>query len=472
MRQGNTQREPTLRGRALARKKELSRESEATNKKTATIGTAGEVFTDGTVIELIRDRDSTEQLKLLVWNGADVRVGNRVEYNDHVYVPPALDPTIVRALRLPSQSAPYGTTRGLFNELRKQFRQYTALSENFVSLVCSFAICTWFADCLQAAPCLLLVGPSVNEAGKVLQLLDRVCRHSLLLGELTAAGFCSLPMRLCPTVLINQQALGVPILRLLRTSNARNLYVVRNGHALNLFCSKAILSMGPLEDTLFNGSAIRIPVTPSRRPLPILDERVLQGIANDLQPKLLAYRLANLAKVQNSEFDAPQFNSPMRELARTLGASIADDQDLQAGVISLLQDRNEEVLAERWTDLYAVVIEGVLFFCHDEGRHSVYVGEVAVAANTIMRGRGEKVELEARAIGEKLRYLGLPTCPRDSRGYKLVLTESVRRRTHELAHDFDVPSVGDGTVRCVHCIPLMSTDGTQDWARVKSDYEG
>jgi len=422
------------------------------------VQTSGEVLADGTLIELIRG-DTETQLKLLTWSGGKGKVASFAQYKGRVYAPVFLEPTILRALQLPSQSAPYGTTRNLFDDVTKPVSHYTALSENFVSLLCHFGISTWFPDCTLVAPCLVLVGPAASEAARVLRLLHCVCRHALLLGDLNPAGLCSLPMYLCPTLLIAQPELSAPTLRLLQTSNIRNLYVPRRGQLLDLFCPQAIHSMEPLGDASLCSTAIRIPVTPTRRQLPILDEGVLRKIAKDLQPKLLTYRLMNYARVRNSDFDVPQLTSLMRDPARSLGASIVDDPELQAGIISLLQDQDEEIRGERWTDLYSVVSEAALFLCHDGEKQSAYVGEVASVANIILKRRGETVELESRAVGEKLRWLGLSTTPRDSKGYKILLTDAVRRRIHELTRDFEVPSVQDGVARCKHCAQINGAVG-------------
>jgi len=66
-------------------------------------------------------------------------------------------------------------------------------------------------------------------------------------------------------------------------------------------------------------------------------------IANDVQRKLLLYRLRNYAKVRDLEFDLPEFTAAERTHARTLGASIVDAPELQAGLIAALRSQDEDV---------------------------------------------------------------------------------------------------------------------------------
>ncbi len=75
--------------------------------------TAGEVLSDGTVLELIRENGNTGELRLLAWDGATAKVAGYAEHKGKTYVPAALDPTILRAMRLPSRIMPYGLTRAL-----------------------------------------------------------------------------------------------------------------------------------------------------------------------------------------------------------------------------------------------------------------------------------------------------------------------------------------------------------------------
>ena len=79
------------------------------------------------------------------------------------------------------------------------------------------------------------------------------------------------------------------------------------------------------------------------------------------------------------------------------------------GIIPLLKERNEEVRADAECSNYLneIVVEGMLGFCHEEGKQSVRVREIASAVNSILRAREEMVELSPKQVGNKLRALGL-----------------------------------------------------------------
>ncbi len=82
--------------------------------KDDSVATAGEIFHDH-VIELVRREAGGPAL--LAWDGNSAKVAAQLEYGQKIYVPLALEPTILRALRLPKQATAHGSTAGLFSSM-------------------------------------------------------------------------------------------------------------------------------------------------------------------------------------------------------------------------------------------------------------------------------------------------------------------------------------------------------------------
>ncbi len=430
----------------------------ATADRRSPIETGGELFADGASIELILDAE-TERLNLLLSDGENHSVGPRVEYGGRVYVPADLDRSILRALTWPTKRMPYGSTEQLFTALRDLLTNHGFPTE--VALSTTYDVfATWFPECLPAAPCLVIAGPR-PEANLLLQLLGCLVRHALPLAEVSRAGLCSLPMDLHPTLLIDLEHVSPSTRRLLSASNNPNAYVPRNEALVNLYCAKAIYRGDSLGDDVFSDAALRINLAPSRGRLPILDAKTQQEIATKLQSQLVAYRCRNVAKVRESQFDLPGFASVTRILARVLGGCIVDAPELQAGLVPLLEEQEQEIRAARWVDLRCVVIEALLYHCHHSQKESVHVGEIAFVVNTILKGRGETVQLEAKEVGGIVRSLGLSP-KRDTKGWAIRLTDEVRRRIHRLARDFDVSAVREGVAMCPHCSEILGAGDIQN----------
>ncbi len=437
----------------------------ATTDQCPPLETLGELFGDGRSIELIRDTE-TGRLNLLLSDGENCTLAPRVEYMGRVYVPADLSPSILRAVTWPTKCTDYGSTETLFTAVRESFTNH-GFPEEVALPTTYFALPTWFPECLPAAPCLSIAGPR-PEANLLLQLLACLVRHALPLAEVSRAGLCSLPMDLQSTLLIDQEHLSPSTRRLLSTSNNPNAYVPWKAGLVNVYCPKAIYQGNTLGNGLFGDAAVHINLAPSRGRLPMLDEKARQEIATALQPQLVAYRSRNIAKVRESTFDLPGFASPIRILARVLGACIVDAPELQAGLIPFLEDHQEKIRAERWVDLRCVVIEALVYYCHSAKKDRVHVGEIAAAASTILKARGEIPPSDPKPIGGILRFLQFSP-KRDSQGYAIQLTDRARRRIHRLARDFDVAAVQQGVTLCPHCSEIAAAG--ENWSEPKSEEE-
>ncbi len=409
--------------------------------------TGGEALADGTAIELVRDA-VTGQLILLTWDGKQVKVGPRAEHRGHVCTPLFVEPTSLRALRLPTRTAPFGSTRELFTAVTGLFARCNLPEESTIQLA-HFTFATWFADCLALAPTLVVVGPG-TEATLLFRLLACLCRRALLLGDLSLAGLGSLPMDLHPTLLVNQADLSRAACKVLRASSVRNTYFPGGRRLLDPFCAKAVYVGEPQRNRSLGDAALLVTIPPAHGYLPLLDVQAEEQVADEFQSKLLGYRLANHSKVRTSDFQVAEFSSSTAALARALGVCIVDDPELQSGVKTVLRRQDEAARVRRATGLEAVVIEALLVLCHEE-RESAYIGEIAKVANGILLGRGETLELPPRMVGSILDGLGLDDRPRNGGGHRIVLLNDTRRRVHELAHAYGVPSVGGGRGLCSHC---------------------
>jgi hypothetical protein len=228
--------------------------------------------------------------------------------------------------------------------------------------------------------------------------------------------------------------------------------VFQKGELRDVFCATVICTAESLEDEWLIDDMIQVAVAPSGRDFPALDPQRLDHTGRELQAQLLQYRLHNFAKVKASTFDAPRLAYPARHIARTVGACIVDDPEVESRITSLFQDQDADSRVRDSTRISSVVIEAALVLCHEKERSSALVGEMATLSNAIFKGRDETIELEARAVGSILRSIGLFTERIGSAGRGLLLTKDMRRRIHELAWRHNVLSVQHQTEDlCKYC---------------------
>jgi hypothetical protein len=151
--------------------------------------TAGEVLADGSILELVGDPVGTKQPRLLRWDGKNAIVGERFECDGKTYVPARLDSSVLKALRLPTRVVPIASTRELFTSVCKLFARFNDLPEQAIRQIAYFLFADWLSDCVWLAPFLSIVAPPTAPSWTLMRLLSLVCRHPILLGELSPGGF-------------------------------------------------------------------------------------------------------------------------------------------------------------------------------------------------------------------------------------------------------------------------------------------
>lgn len=427
------------------------------NTTNRSIISAGEIFADGAVIELVSGSSGLNKPGLLLWKGHKATVGPRVEHGGCIYEAPELHPSLYRATRFPSQCADYGTVHGLFDSIANLFKGYLDFPQRELSLLACFAISTWLADRLPTAPTLAISGPAQQLGIDVLRLLSCFCRHPLMLAEVTPGGFRSLPMQLSLTLLLNQQELKPDMQRLFRASSYRGVHLPGNGgRVVNPYGPKAILCGNDAAVDALGGGAIHISVPPSQLRPSALDEQVQNKIANDFQPRLLMYRLMNLEKVCESLVDVSHFTFAIRQLAQSLGACFPEDSALAPDAIELLRPQDEEIRGQRACDVNCAILEILWGTIHRGKRQAVGVDDLAENVNALLRSRGETLSYSAEEIGWKLRNLNIPRHSSSS-GRHVLLGRGISQLVHRLAQAYDLPCAQRLEDGCPECTPDKST---------------
>jgi hypothetical protein len=337
------------------------------------VRTGGQVFSDGSVLELIQGPNC--ELNLLSWDGKSAKMAAQFVRGDETFVPLRVDPAILRSMRLPSNVAKYGSTRKLFTEISGLISQ-TAQAGDGVVLPLTFCVfATWLCDSLPVAPFVWIVTPPTTTAAPLGQLLSLLCRRAFVVSDVSSAGFHSLPMDLQPTLLTEIFQPTRRALNLLRASTRHGAFVAAGGKTMDAFCAKIVFAPEPLRDPASAGFPLELVLPPTREYVPPISASEAERIATEYQAKLLRYRLLNRAKVRAPSFDMNQFTVPMQELAYSLAASIADDDELQSEIVSFLKPLDREIRVDRASLLEAIVLEVLLARCHSTNDKDFPVAE-------------------------------------------------------------------------------------------------
>jgi hypothetical protein len=362
-------------------------------------------------------------------------------------------------LQLPIEAIDYGTTGQLFDEIRDFLAQHPGLTTDAVLKLTYFVFAIQFPKCAEIWPFVSIVAPDSAGSSLLLRMIACVCVAPLHIGELSLSALLTLPPLPPPTLLIiDQLAPDKELERVLRIMSRPGGRILRNGKFYEVCFPTLVCTAEPLRDRWILDQALQVVLTPIRGPLPTFRPQSLNESARKLQSKLLRYQQMNLAKVRDSHFDAPQFTSPTREIARLLGSCIVDDPSLQRCLLMILEPQDEDVRIRRTDSIEAVVAEAALFLSHEGTRNQARVGEIATIANGILKGRGENIALDPRAVGHYLRALGLFSRRLGRAGRGIRFTKEIRRKIHQLTVAYDVRTPLDNP-SCEFCAEARSRTG-------------
>jgi hypothetical protein len=402
------------------------------------IATAGEVFADGAMIELIGGERSAHP-QLMLWDGSKEIIGPVVEHDGKLYEPAEIGSSILQQLMLPTRCYPHGTTREFLTEICKLIENLVGLDEKSASLAARNVLCSAVVDTVSVAPAIVISGPDTARANRFVSLLRCLCWHSVPLTGVTPAGFCSLASGVRFTFLISQTSVSDKMQKLLDDASKRDQKIPSRGGLLDLFGFQVIQSDSVLSGDSWPLRSIQISMLPTEAALPPFAQEAQRQIATEFQAKLLSFRRANLGAAQRLNFDASKFSFALRDIAHSLAAATPDDAELQADVFELLREEDVESRSARWIDLTVIAVEAVLTAYDESPGEAVYVSELSNIAQALLKGRGEDSTIDPGAFGKCLKQLGFVTEPRDAKGKKLRLTEAVHDRALQLARDLEIP---------------------------------
>lgn len=408
--------------------------------------TFGEVFPKS-IIELIRDDTPGGSVQFLLWNGTQQFLQDRLQLKltqgggsgTMLLIPPDVDPSVLRAIRLPSSADRLNSTQELFNDINALIGEFTQLSSELSSLVTCSVLASWFPDCTPVPVCLSIVGPRSCQRFNLFRLLGCLFRRPVILGEISANSIWSLPMELYPSLFLERSELNHQLPRIFSAPIAQGTYVPWKGRFRSMACAKVICSEERFDQAELGQGSIRIPVSARHWKLPILNNQLQEEIAEKFQSRLLGFRLEKYKQVRDSNFDLPCHMSSARDLARSLGACVSDVPELRSGIQGLLRELDYELQAESECTTYLrnAIVQALKDACSEKGKSSIHVAEITTRANGILEKSGELQALNSKRTGMLLKGMGVYTTRLGASGRGILLLTPTRQRIRCLSTEYD-----------------------------------
>jgi len=402
-----------------------------------------EALSDGTLLELIQHPSDPQRTSFAVWKDGQVSCTEKVERNGQIFVPINHNHGIWKFIRLAQTVIPYESPSSLAIELSQLITRCVVVEDSYLTPLICFVFCTWFADRLQIAPYLSIVGLPQSGKTTLLALLNLVCRRPLLTADINLPGLNHEYQCIVPTLLLDEADTHADernLRRLLRVGSTRDV-LAKAHHGLCLFGPKVVSwGLGPPEDIALSSRCIQIQMNevPNVNLEKLTDPSIEQA-ATELQAKLLCFRLNTyhnfrLAEISNHPILRPR----SRDLLTCLSAPFRDDLEICEDLLRFFVDR--EIFTREPLDSHVNAVLATLFRrIHERPDQGlVLIRDFAWDVNDHLKNSGEHFRLKPRRIGAILTTLGIRSRRRTNVGWLLCLNKTEQERIHRIVASYGV----------------------------------
>jgi hypothetical protein len=413
-------------------------------------GPLQEVVTDfseldpGYRIEAIEDPKDASKTLLAIYNHGRVSIDKSVECRGRLFVPRDRKLGVFSHIRLPKGIAAYGEARSLFTRIGAVLCACLDIDPEPLELICFFILSSWFPEKLPVAPYLAVVGTPRSGKTTLLRLLGLLCRHSILVSDISCAAAYDAYQNTIPTLLIDETHTAADqkkLMHLLRSGSTPGFVALRRGSFGNCYGPKAFAWTQLPSDQALNTRCIVIPMHETDRGKLVrpTDPRIVLE-AEKLQKQLLQFRLEKynaLCRANRLDTsDASALHSRERDLYEALSLPIADDQKL-CEILAWQLARQRQFTREPLSSRQAAVLAALANAVHSGEQFYMRVGAVATTANELLKRQHERIVLTPHATGDILTSLGIER-KRTNKGWAIGFEREIQRKTHLLIRRYGV----------------------------------
>jgi hypothetical protein len=266
----------------------------------------------------------------------------------------------------------------------------------------------------------------------MLRLLEMLCRHSILVTDISSAALYQVYEQTTPTLLIDETSTAADqkkLSHLLRSGSTPGSVALRRNASFNCYGPKVFAWMELPNDRALITRCIVIPMHETdRTDLNRVKDVSIQSAAEDLQKCLLQFRLERFSTSVRVE-GIDRLHSRNRDLYEALAFPIADDKKLCEVVASLLSEQ-EQFTRELLSVRQAAVLIALMMAAHFPAL-PLHVGDVTKYSNRDLRSRKESIKLTPHTVGNILTSFGISR-KRTNKGWLLEFDQNVRRSVHVL----------------------------------------
>jgi hypothetical protein len=404
---------------------------------------------DGSRLEVVEDPADATKTKLAVFDGEKLQLVSKFEYRGNIFVPIARESGGLCDIVLPHAPNPYHSTEEILSRISHLIESCVFLAPCYLNILAAFVVYSWFADELRPPVYLILTGLPQSGKSTLLEAMRLLCRRSLLVAEITAAGLLDSCSRFTPTLLIDENDWQADrssrnLRKQLRSGTSVHLLTKNLHKTQKTFGAKILSSPDVPEDPALMGRCVHIPMSETDRvdlhktwdPEIVKAADALQGSL--LQLRLEKYRSIAWRLVPGAEKLRPR----SRDLLGSLLAALPKGSAAEKSLLEFFRDIHNPSTRNLLSPAQHAVVAGLFSFVHlYPAAGYAQVAKIAEFANESLKASGERFELTPRKLTTILASLGFGEILRSSRGSQRALDQEAIRKIHILARNNDITLV-------------------------------
>jgi hypothetical protein len=409
---------------------------------------------NGSLLEIVEDPADPNHTLFAIFKRGRIRLAGSVEDRGRSLVPIPRSTVGFSDVNLPKGVMPYKPLTKLLRTLNTFIRHAVDVPDEYAGLLSAFVLYTWVADRLPTAVYLSVIGLPQTGKSTLLELLSLLCRHGLLVNDISRAATYRACSNFSPTLLIDEidwhaARTSSTFRQLLRAGISPSARALRLRESGCSFGPKVFGSLEASSDSALNSRCIQLVMAEANKSgLLKPGHPAIVKNASDLRQRLLSFRFSFYKSIRPAVVSgAEELRPRSRDLLCSLAAPLVGSRIWTQFLLCFMKEIHDPVTREaldpRHAALHAVLWEAI----HREPPlPNVRIGgkmSLSTATNHILLQGGERLSVTDKGVGRMLASTGFRSTQRTKIGWILRLDSSTLARCHQLMKTHDNRFVPD-----------------------------
>lgn len=359
--------------------------------------TVSRTLNNGTLVELLYDREKSTTSLAVARPGADIEIVQSLEIADGERLAP-YSPTnnLIRSgcVLLPSAVGEFAGKAALLNEVHSFLHRYIDLSPTFEEIAAHYVLLSWVFDGFNELPYLRLRGDYGTGKTRALLAIGSLCYKGFFAsGASTVSPIFHVLDRFGGTLILDEADLRfsdatADLTKILNNGSVRGMPVLRtmtnrhrelNPTAFMVYGPKLIAMRESYSDRALESRFITEETggRPLRADIPISLPGALAGEALELRNKLLAWRFSAVGSVGPDPSRLIEGIEPRLNQTALALLSIMDDEDTRARLRRELVGYEARALSERASSLEAAMLTALIELREQSQKSAIRISSVS-----------------------------------------------------------------------------------------------